>query len=212
MQEPQFSPFESDTLTPAERQALKQARGRRLRALVCCVGAGTLALFSVGCPEPGDLENPNAYPLPPTGAAGTSSTAGSTGTAGSSSSSGAECEVACMATALTSCKVCHGAALLVPKLDLQKAGYTALLKDQPAQYTSVPPAMCPSPPAKLIDTAAPANSWLLKKVKNDVGQCGTPMPPPPSALLTGADLKCIEDYVACVSGAAPAGTGGTGGT
>lgn len=208
MQEPQFSPFEADTLTPAERQALKQARGRRLRALLCCVGAGMLTLFAAGCPQPGDLEDPGAYPAPPkAGSSGT--TGGNTGTAGTSSS-GAECEVACLSTAFTPCKVCHGAALLVPKLDLQKPGYTALLKNQPAQYTGVPPAMCPNPPAKLIDTTTPANSWLLKKIKNDVGQCGTPMPPPMAPLLAGADLKCVEDYVACVTGSAPAATGGTG--
>lgn len=209
MQEPQFSPFEADTLTPAERQALKQARGRRLRALLCCIGAGTLALFAVGCPEPGDLENPGDYKAP-TPVGGTSTTTGgSTGTSGSGST-GVECEAACLATAFTPCFACHGTAMLVPKLDLKKPGFTALLKNQPAQYTALMPAMCPSPPAKLIDTTTPASSWLLKKVKGDVGTCGTPMPPPPTAMLTGADLKCVEDYVACVSGAAPAASGGTG--
>lgn len=210
MQEPQFSPFEADTLTPAERQALKQARGRRLRALLCCVGASALALFAVGCPEPADLQDPGSFPLPP-GGSGPVATGGSTGTAGSSSSSGAECEVACMTTALAACKVCHGKTIkLVPKLDLETAGYTALMKNQAAQYVGADATMCP-PGGKLIDTGAPANSWFLKKVKNDVGQCGTAMPPPPD-VVAPADLKCFEDYVACVSGAAPAGTGGTGGT
>ena len=209
MQEPQFSPFESDTLTPAERQALKQARGRRLRALLCCVGVGALTLFAVGCPEPADLQNPNAFPLPPNATAGSGTTGGS-GTSGSGST-GVECEVACMATALTSCKTCHSKMIqLVPKLDLQTAGYTALLKNQPAQYTGLTPAMCTAG-GKLIDTAAPANSWLLKKVKNDVGMCGTVMPPMGTMpATTPADIKCFEDYVACVSGAAPAATGGTG--
>ena len=207
MQEPQFSPFDSDTLTPAERQALKQARGRRLRALFCCVGAGVLTLFAAGCPEPADLADPASFPRPPK-AGSSSTTGGNTGTAGTTTGGGVECEVACLATAFTPCFACHGTAMLVPKLDLKKPGYTALLKDQPAQYTAVPAAMCPSPPAKLIDMTTPANSWLLKKIHNDVGTCGTPMPPPPTPMLAGADLKCVEDYVACVTGKAPAATGG----
>ena len=81
MQEPQFSPVEADTLTPAERQALKQARGRPLRALFCCAGAGMLTLFAVGCPEPADLQDPGSFPRPPS-AGGSTSTAGTTGTAG----------------------------------------------------------------------------------------------------------------------------------
>lgn len=208
MQEPQFSPFEADTLTPAERQALKQTRSRRLRALCCCVGAGVLTLFSVGCPEPADLQDPNSFPLPPTGAAGTSASAGSTGTAGSSS--GAECEVACFKTVVgSSCKACHGKQLkIVGKLDLETDGVTGRLKNQPAEHLAAGDgAQCPTGD-KLIDTAAPASSWLLKKVKNEQGNCGTVMPstPPP---LTADQVKCFEDYVACVSGAAPAGTGGT---
>jgi hypothetical protein len=208
VQEPQFSPFEADTLTPAEQQALKQARGRRLRALLLGVGTASLTLFAVGCPEPGDLQNPGAYQAP-TPTAGTAS-AGTASGGSTTTGGGAECEVACLATAFTPCFACHGTAMLVPKLDLKKPGYTALLKNQPAQYTGVPAAMCPSPPVKLIDTAAPANSWLLKKVKNDVGTCGTPMPPPGSGEITPADVKCVEDYVACVTGTAPAATGGTG--
>jgi hypothetical protein len=220
VQEPQFSPFEADTLTPAERQALKQARGRHLRALFCCLGAGMLTLFAVGCPEPADLQDPGSFPRPPS-AGGSTSTAGTTGTAGTTSS-GAECESACLkAVIASSCKTCHGKMLkIVGKLDLETDGVTGRLKNQPAEHLAAGDgAQCPSGD-KLIDTTTPGSSWLLKKVKNEQGNCGTPMPPPPTALLAGADLKCFEDYVACVSGAAPAaaggtatgGSGGTGGT
>jgi hypothetical protein len=91
VQEPQFSPFESDTLTPAERQALKRARGRRLQALLVCVGTSMLTLFAVGCPEPADLQNPGAFPLPP-GGSGPAPTGG-TGTGGTGM---ATCEVECV--------------------------------------------------------------------------------------------------------------------
>jgi hypothetical protein len=207
VQEPQFSPFESDTLTPAERQALKRARGRRFRALLVCVGTGMLTLFAAGCPEPADLQDPGSFPLPP-GASGSGTTGGSTSTAGTSS--GAECESACFKTIVGStCKSCHGKLLKIAgKLDFENDGVTGRLKNQPAEHLAVTPgATCPSGD-KLIDTTTPANSWLLKKIKNEQGDCGTIMPstPPP---LTADQIKCFEDFVACVSGAAPAGTGGT---
>ena len=209
MQEPQFSPFESDTLTPAERQALKQVRGRRLRALLCCFGAGALTLFAAGCPEPADLQDPGSFPAPPK--AGASSSNAGTGTGGSSAP--ASCEVACInklfQTDQQPCLFCHTTAAPLGGLDLQSLGYTDRLKNQPAKHTGFtgPTTDCPTGD-KLIDTTTPANSWLLKKIHNEQKTCGAAMPQ--AGTLTADQKACIETYVACVAGgSAPAGTAGT---
>lgn len=220
MQERQFPPFDFETLTHAEQGALQRARARQSRSLIASVGAGMLALFAVGCPEPGDLQNPGAYPAPTP--VGGSATTGGSGTGGSAAVS---CETACMATIInangTGCKACHGTAVkLAGTLDLETPGYTARLKDKPAEHAGVT-AGSPCPMGdKLIDSANPAESWLLKKVTNMQGTCGTVMPL--SGALSATDQMCFTTYVNCVAGGAtPAaggtasggsGTGGTGGT
>lgn len=204
MQEPQFSPFDSENLTPAERRTLRRVRARRAQAFALGIGASVLALFAVGCPEPADLANPQDFPT----AAGTSTgTAGSTGggvTAGTGGTggmpaSGASCESTCMTSIIdTTCKVCHGKALKIAgTLDLETAGYTDRLKNKPAEHPSVDASACPTGD-KLIDTETPANSWLLKKVSNQQGTCGTVMPATPP--LTSDQLSCFQTYVSCVAG------------
>lgn len=206
MQERQFPPFDSEKLAPAERQVLRRTRVRRLQGLAFCVGAGVLALFAVGCPEPADLQNPSAYP-PPAGAGGTGTTGG-TGTGGSGTAS---CEIECVNKLfqkdMMPCLFCHTKDLKLGDLDLQSPGYTARLKDMPAQHTgfTTPKTDCP-PAAKLIDTANPANSWLLKKIHNEQKTCGSVMPQ--AGTLTADQMKCLETYVACV---APGGGTTTGG-
>ena len=110
----------------------------------------------------------------------------------------------------SSCKTCHGKQLKIAgKLDFETAGYTARLKNEPAEHLAVTPgATCPTGD-KLIDTTTPANSWLLKNVTNVQADCGTIMPstPPP---LTTDQVKCFQDYVGCVTGAALGGTGTAG--
>jgi hypothetical protein len=211
VQEPQFSPFEADTLTPAERQALKQVRGRRLRALFFCLGAGALALFAAGCPEPGDLQDAGAYPAPPK--AGSSSTTAGSGTGGSGGSAAVTCEVECVNKLFqkeqTPCLFCHSKATHLGDLDLESPDYTSRLKNQPAKHTGFtgPTTDCPTGD-KLIDTTTPANSWLLKKIHNEQKTCGTVMPQ--SGALTADQKTCLETYVTCVAGgSAPAGTAGT---
>lgn len=208
MQEPQFSPLESDTLTPAERQALKRARGRRWRVLLLAVGTASLTLFGVGCPEPADLQNPNAFPAPQ-GTSGAGTTAGS----GSGGSATATCEVECVNKLFQKdqmpCLFCHGKATHLGDLDLESPDYTSRLKNQPAKHTGFmgPTTDCPQGD-KLIDTTTPANSWLLKKIHNEQKTCGTVMPQ--AGTMTADQKTCLETYVACVAGgSAPAGTAGT---
>ena len=201
MQEPQFSPFDSENLTPPERRTLRHVRARRVQAVSLGVGASVLALFAVGCPEPADLANPQDY----SAAAGTGTgTAGSTGGGvaggtGGMAPSSASCESTCMTSVIdTTCKVCHGKALKIAgTLDLETAGYTDRLKNKPAEHPSVDASACPTGD-KLIDTETPANSWLLKKVSNQQGTCGTMMPASPP--LTSDQLSCFQTYVSCVAG------------
>ncbi len=204
MQERQFPPFESEKLAPAERQALRRTRVRRLKALAFCVGAGVLSLFAVGCPEPADLQNPNAYPAPtPAG--------GSGGSGGSGGAAPMSCETECVNKLFQKdqmpCLFCHTGVLKLGDLDLETPGYTARLKNVPAKHTgfTTPKTDCP-PAAKLIDTENPANSWLLKKIRNEQKTCGTVMPQ--AGALTAAQQTCLETYVACV---APGGGTTTGG-
>jgi hypothetical protein len=173
---------------------------------VAGAGAGLLALFAVGCPEPGDLEHADVYPAPtPTagtgsGTAGSSSSAGTGGSGtGGGGSSIAACETACVTTIFTGqCKICHGSAVkLSGTLDLETAGFSARLKDKPAEHMGSTPGPCPTGD-KLIDSATPANSWLLKKVTDMQGTCGTVMPAPTA--LPAADQTCLTTYVNCVAG------------
>ncbi len=179
-------------------------------ALAAAAGTAALTLFSVGCPEPADLQNPEMFPKPGgsgvsgSGTGGTAaggSAAGGTaagGTAAGGSAMGSSCESDCMATVLKSCTICHGASLKFAMLDLEAAGYTARLKDVPATHGDIMGTPnCPAS-AKLIDSATPAESWLLKKVSSKEGDCGDPMPQ--GTGLTGDNLKCVEDYVSCVAG------------
>lgn len=135
MEERQFPRSESEQQTPAELEALRRARARRLKNLAGVVGAVVLALAALGCPQGADLENANSYPAPgysiggSTTTAGTATTAGTTTTAGTATggtatggtatggtatggtSTGSACEVACVKAVFTgtiaSCKLCH---------------------------------------------------------------------------------------------------------
>jgi hypothetical protein len=180
-------------------------------------------LLSVGCPEPADLDNPGAYPKPGGNAASGSANGGTPGggtpnggnatggmaagggttggmTAGGMATGGsgnpASCETACMKDVLEGgCTLCHGANLKSAMLDLEAAGYTGRLKDQPPTHAEAG-GTCPTGD-KLIDSANPMSSWLLKKVSGGQGSCGTNMPP--GTGLAGEDLKCVQDYVSCVA-------------
>jgi hypothetical protein len=180
---------------------------RRNRALrVAAFGSAlTLALFALGCPGPADLDNPGQYQTPP-GAAGSGT--GGSGTAGTGGGGGmaASCLAACVTTIIntpgTGCKNCHGSLLKIAgTLDMEAPGLDARLKDKPAEHAGLPPGTaCPSGD-KLIDSAMPANSWLLKKIKNQQDTCGDVMPS--TGALSAADQACFETYVNCVAAGTP---------
>ena len=186
-------------------QATAKKLGAELARLRFCVVSG-LALFATGCPGPADLDHANDYLVPP--AAGSSS-GGSGATAGTSGSGGSGMTASCLTPCVTAvinatgtgCKTCHGVAIkLAGTLDMETAGLDARLKDKPAEHPGLPAGTaCPSGD-KLIDSATPANSWLLKKVTNMQASCGTVMPS--SGVLSAADQACFTTYVNCVAGAA----------
>ena len=164
-----------------------------------------LALFSVGCPEPADLEEPNSYCRP--GASivdangkvtgcNDSGSSGGTPAGGGGSPAAASCDSACITALFTgSCNVCHSASNPQAGLDLASANFTARLKDQPATHSGA--TGCPTGD-KLVDSANPSASWLLKKVAKQQGSCGTPMPQPLGG--SDADIACVTAYVNCIGG------------
>jgi hypothetical protein len=203
VQERHHSGFEPKQLTTDERRAL--ARRARYGNATVLAGAGLalLALFVVGCPEPGDLANPEAWPAP-TPAGGSASTGGSAPTAGTATggtSPSASCEVACVNDLFQNgslCVACHMSPNPLGGIDLKSPDYTSRLKNQPVTFPTVTDkSSCPTG-AKLIDTATPADSWLLKKIHGQQGACGSSMPV--GGTLTADQTTCLEMYVACVAG------------
>lgn len=191
-------------------------RGRqRAIKLVALAFPVALALFALGCPQAADLQNPQMYDPPP-GSSGSSS--------GGSGGSGAmvDCETECVKTIVTmgasACKVCHGsdplARLDMGTLDMASPGLSARLKDQASAHKGIvgDSSGCPKGD-KIIDSANPDASWLLKKIKGTQGACGTVMPS--TGALSATDQACMETFVRCVAtggSAMPSGGSGSGGT
>lgn len=100
----------------------------------------------------------------------------------------------CLQTILTSCNLCHGAqaAAIGANLDLRGNDVASRLVDEPATYMGVTDADQCVQGAKLIDSANPAESVLLKKVKGEQ-ECGTPMPAPTG--LNAIDQACVEAWI-----------------
>ena len=227
MQERQFPQSGPARLVHDETRARRLWRAHRIKA-AAGISVVTLSLFALGCPQGADLENPNFYCKPEasvidanhnvTGCAGGPAVGGSGSTAGSGSGGSgmmtASCETGCMTAIINApagCKLCHTsnpATRTSGTLDFETAGYSARLKDKPAEHSNVPAgSTCPMGD-KYIDSAAPANSWLLKKITGMQGSCGTVMPS--TGMLGQADVMCVTTYVNCVAmSGAPAGGGGT---
>ena len=186
------------------------------------VGRGALGLWSLlavlGCggvtQELGDIEGSSG------GTAGTGGKASNAGgqpsnAAGQPSNAAGQpsngplsvCETPCVQAIFTKdvadCKLCHSSpgGLTSSGLDLQSPNVTARLKDVPAKHADIsPPGSFPNCPVgdKLIDSANPTESWLLKKIRGEQGPCGTQMPQPPTT-LTLTERACVETYVFCVA-------------
>jgi len=185
-----------------DRRSAPTRSAQRLRRLVACLAGSALSLLATGCPEPGDLENVDKFCKPGQSVVGANNEVTgcteSPSSGGSGGGSGASCDTACITALFSStCTVCHKQATALGQLDLETAGVAARLKDQPAKHAEVGNAQgCPSGD-KLIDSANPSASWLLKKISKQQGDCGTPMPAPQGG--SEADIACVDAYVKCVS-------------
>jgi hypothetical protein len=177
------------------------------RRLAAWASTAAVLLVATGCPEAADLENPESFCKPGASVVDASGKVIGCNDQGATAGTGAGmppagCETACLTQLFeNTCNSCHTSSAPLGGLDLQSAGFTARLKDQAAKHQSVDnPAQCPSGD-KLIDSANPAASWLLKKVSGQQGACGTSMPPG-NVPVTQAELACVTAYVTCVGGGA----------
>ncbi|HYO95095.1 MAG TPA: hypothetical protein VER33_11315, partial [Polyangiaceae bacterium] len=191
-------------------------RGNRPRALGQVARYSLAAMVAAGVAAAGcaaELENPNrpfgaaagASGALPTGGSGGSaaggaatggSAAGGTTAAGSGGGGGAPPMVVVppdpdcwKAVYANQCKLCHTGATL-SGLDLNGPNVGAMLSKTAANYSKVTGAKTDCKAGALyIDPVTPANSFLLKKVSNTQGACGTAMPFANMPLM-GDDLKC----------------------
>jgi mono/diheme cytochrome c family protein len=81
------------------------------------------------------------------------------------------------------CAGCHKGRFPPKGLNLEPANLAAVL-DAPSRGV---------PEARIIDTAAPEASYLLKKIRREKGVAGHPMPP--GKALTPEELKVLEDWI-----------------
>ena len=81
------------------------------------------------------------------------------------------------------CLVCHKGKVASAGLSWERARIAEAI-DKPSTEM---------PELKIIDTASPDASYLLKKVRRDKGIKGQPMPP--AKALTADELKVLEDWV-----------------
>jgi hypothetical protein len=96
-------------------------------------------------------------------------------------------------------------------MDLQAPGYEQRLINQPVKYTDI---TCPNPAgglpvpcvpsdcvqgALLINTANPAESFMLKKLLGTQLNCGKQMPIAPGS-ITEAERACLVEWVHYLAG------------
>jgi hypothetical protein len=219
-------PTALDAQTSAQEAAPGRQREGRYglqRVALACFGVlGTAGLLLLaGCPA--NLEQPERFDIASTGG-GSGPTGGGTGMGGALPMVDTTCLTKVFTDVCTACHVPGGA--LSAGLDLQTAGVAARLVNVRAMHQMGDPGPCPT--VNLVDTTAPANSWLLTKINGMQGPCGGAMPLA-GAALTAEQKACVNTFVmaeaaavggaaapasgagAAAGGAAAATTAGTGG-
>ncbi|MDX2050798.1 MAG: hypothetical protein SFV15_00285 [Polyangiaceae bacterium] len=93
---------------------------------------------------------------------------------------------------------CHQGPMGLGKpFDMKTMPFWSQWLDKPASHENgfgaKIPAGCPSPPALLVNSTSPAESWILKKVNGTHGTCGTQMPD--GGLMDATAKKCIQDWI-----------------
>ncbi|HEY4105656.1 MAG TPA: hypothetical protein VGM44_17275 [Polyangiaceae bacterium] len=108
-------------------------------------------------------------------------------------------------------QVCHSPGSTSNTLDLISPGVASRIVNVPAEYAGLDPAtmaMCPPTKLNYIDTATPANSWILLKLSNMQNGCGLQMPE--TGTWTNDDKTCLANWMQqLAANATDAGTGGS---
>ena len=84
------------------------------------------------------------------------------------------------------CAVCHKGKFPPRNLNLEPGSLPASIVDVPSVEQA---------DLKLVDTAAPESSYLLKKIRGAEGISGKRMPPPTRPALTEDDLAVLESWI-----------------
>ena len=84
------------------------------------------------------------------------------------------------------CAACHKGVFAPKHLKLEPKGLPASVLNVPSRE---------KPEFKLVDTASPEASYLMKKIKGDKDIAGKMMPPPARTPLTADEIARIEAWI-----------------
>jgi hypothetical protein len=200
---------------------------RAPKGVLLYVGASTLALLGSSCAAEAPTSTVSGGTGGTAGSAGASAgtagasagaagaTGGAAGTAGAGGG-GAGTPPACDFAGIiqNSCAktACHDTMYNQAGIDFRTPGYEQRLVNMPATFTDITcpdpaggllpvPCVPPSCPqgALLINTTAPAESWMLKKLLGTHADCGDAMPLPPG-MATPDEKACLESWIHYLAG------------
>jgi hypothetical protein len=198
---------------------------RAPKGVLLYVSASTLALLGSSCAAEAPTSTVSGGTGGTAGSAGASAgtagasagtagtTGGAAGTAGGGSA-GAPPTCGYAAIIQNSCAktACHDTMYKQAELDFRTPGYEQRLVNMPATFTDItcpdpaggplPVACTPpscAPGTLLINTAAPAESWMLKKLNGTHNECGDTMPIAPG-MVTPDEKACLESWIHYLAG------------
>lgn len=167
-------------MTANVRSSSKRSAGLAGCVLVCATACFTLACAGeLSGNEEDYFANRSALP----GSGGSAS-----GSGGSSSAAGCD---RISAIIDRNCKACHSGNTPLGELDLVSPGVEGRLVDEPSSA-----AECAS--LKRVDSASPADSFLLEKLTSSDPACGDPMPY--GSTLAQEDIECFRAWVTELAG------------
>jgi hypothetical protein len=171
-----------------------RSKGLFLASILGFALLGTLA----GCP--GTLENPNAFPAPMSGAAGTQGAAGGGGPAGAggpAGTGGGTCDAPTMVFDHYGCAIagCHGTPNPAGGFDMQTAGWETMLKGTNSKGggTGGSMSMCMGMGPYLVPGSNPATGLFIDKLTKAAPPCGAAMPNIGGPLTT-AEKNCVIQW------------------
>jgi hypothetical protein len=200
---------------------------RAPKGVLLYVGASTLALLGSSCAAEAPTSTVSGGTGGTAGSAGASAgtagasagtagtTGGAAGTAGAGGGSAGTppaCDFAGVIQKSCALTACHDTMYKQGELDFRTPGYEQRLVNAPATFTDItcpdpaggplPVACTPpscAPGTLLINTAAPAESWMLKKLNGTHNECGDPMPLAPG-MVTPDEKACLESWIHYLAG------------